>query len=103
LSDPPRIRVVPSAAQQIIEAGEWWGEHRPAAPALFREEIERAFLLIGGQPDIGARASNRLLQGVRRVHLSRIGYHLYYRRTPGGDSVEILALWHARRGTLPLR
>jgi hypothetical protein len=40
---------------------------------------------------------NVSLRGVRRVHLARIRYHLYYRAT--SSAVEVLAFWHARRGT----
>jgi plasmid stabilization system protein ParE len=36
---------------------------------------------------------------VRRVLLHRTRYHLYY--TAGGELVQVLALWHARRGRDP--
>jgi hypothetical protein len=36
---------------------------------------------------------------VQRFHLSRISYHLYYRVR--GDRVEVLAFWHASRGSGP--
>jgi len=97
-----RIRVAPTAARQIREAGEWWVVNRAAVPTLFRDELQRAFILVRGQPAIGARATNAKLEGVRRVRLSRIGYHLYYRIGADGDSIEVLALWHSRRGASPL-
>jgi plasmid stabilization system protein ParE len=37
--------------------------------------------------------------GVRRFHLSRIHYQLYYRLD--ADVVEVLALWHDARGSAP--
>lgn len=35
----------------------------------------------------------------RRIFLSRVRYHLYYRMTD--DAVEVRAFWHASRGTGP--
>jgi len=53
---------------------------------------------IASQPAIGARATNVKLAGVRRVHLARVHYHLYYRVT-SEPAIEILAVWHTSRGT----
>jgi plasmid stabilization system protein ParE len=39
--------------------------------------------------------------GLRRLHLARIGYHLYYRLAPRLRQVQVLAFWHARRGGPP--
>jgi plasmid stabilization system protein ParE len=73
--------------------------NRPAAPRLFREELSRAFDLITEQPEIAPIAPEAEASGVRRFNLSRIRYHLYYRRR--GDAVEVLALWHSSRGSTP--
>lgn len=98
---PLRIKVGRRAAREITKACEWWDTNRPAAPGLLRSEIERAFALIAIQPGIGARSLNAKLTAVRRVHLSRIRYHLYYRARPDQGTVEILALWHTSRGIGP--
>lgn len=66
-----------------------------------RQEIVRVFRLIALQPGVGARAKNARLPGVRRVHLSRVHYHLYYRVRSDPAAVEILAFWHTSRGTSP--
>ena len=95
------IRVVRSAADQIMEASAWWDGNRPKAPDAFREEIERAFELISVQPQIGAKAGNVKLAGVRRIHLSRVRYRLYYRVRESPESVEVLAVWHTSRGAGP--
>jgi plasmid stabilization system protein ParE len=81
------------------EARRWWVENRPKAPHAFLEELRRGFELITGQPLVGSRATNVRVAGVRRIHLSRVRYHLYYRAS--GDSVEVLALWHSSRGSPP--
>jgi plasmid stabilization system protein ParE len=89
------VKVTPSAAGQIEKAAEWWLANRDKAPNAFREEIERGFALISQQPEVGAKATNIKLKNVRRIHLSRIRYFLYYRVMP--DQVEVLALWHFSR------
>lgn len=35
---------------------------------------------------------------MRRVHLARIHYYVYYRVAQSGNSLEILAFWHTSRG-----
>jgi len=94
-----RLQVVPTARRQIETAARWWRANRQAAPHLFREELSRAFDLITEQPEIAPIAPEVDAPGVRRFHLSRIRYHLYYRRR--GEAVEVLALWHSSRGSSP--
>jgi plasmid stabilization system protein ParE len=99
---PLPVFVTASAAAAIREASEWWLENRPAAPTAFAEELERAFAFISVQPGIGARARNVALEGVRRVHLARVRYRLYFRVSPSGGQLEILALWHTSGGEDPI-
>ena len=94
-----KIQVAQSAAQQITEVSEWWQKNRPDAPDAIREELQRVFALISSRPEIGALAVNTSLPGIRRVHLARIRYHLYYRVT--AYAVEVLAFWHSSRGSRP--
>jgi plasmid stabilization system protein ParE len=97
---PLPIRVTRSAAGEISEAAAWWIRNRPAVSEALAEELERAFELIAVQPRLGAIAASSHLSGVRRVHLARIHYHLYYRVYSG--AIEVLAFWHTSRGG-PLR
>jgi plasmid stabilization system protein ParE len=101
VSGPLPIRVVSSAASAIKEAAEWWVTNRPKAPDAFSEELKRAFHLIASHPGIGARAQNVVLPDVRRIHLARVHYHLYYRVRTDSPAIEVLALWHTSRGTEP--
>ena len=80
----------------------WWQANRPAAPAALEEELRRAFALISEHPSVGARALNANLAGVRRIYLSRIRFHLYYLVRSAPEAVEVLALWHASRGSEPV-
>ncbi len=93
------VVVTGRAAAEIDEAAIWWSRNRPAAPGAVREDLVRALSLLASQPGVGAVARNTRLKGVRRVHLSRVRYHVYYRAT--ADSVEVLAFWHASRGRGP--
>jgi hypothetical protein len=90
------------AAEQIRAAADWWRQNRPKAPNAFRQDLDNASSLLAIQPELGARARNTNLAGVRRVHLVRIRYDLYYRVVEGPPrQLEILALWHSSRGIDP--
>jgi plasmid stabilization system protein ParE len=65
------------------------------------DDLERAFELVAAQPGIGARALNSNKEGIRRLLLSRTGYYLYYQVNAEAGRLEILALWHSRRGREP--
>jgi hypothetical protein len=102
VTDPLPVVASELAADQIRVAESWWRANRTKAPNAFREDLENASALLTIQPAIGARARNAKLAGVRRVHLSRVRYDLYYRVIKGPPKrVEILALWHSSRGTDP--
>ncbi len=93
------VRFSTRAADEIEAADRWWKRNRPAAASAITEELQRAMELITRQPSAGALARNARLAGVRRVSLTRVSYHLYYRVTP--EAVEVLAFWHVRRGSPP--
>lgn len=94
-----KVEITPRAAAQIERAAEWWAENRPAAPDAIRIDFQEALLLLARQPGVGARSRTIRYPDLRRLFLSRIGYHIYYRVTAG--KLVILAFWHARRGTGP--
>ena len=94
------INITRLASEQIYEAASWWRANRPAASEALEEELRQAFHLISLQPAMGAIATNARLAGVRRIHLSRIRYFLYYRVSTSG--IEVLGLWHSSRGEAPV-
>jgi len=94
-----KVRVSKHAQGQIERAAQWWDEHRELAPRAFDEDIANAFLLLGAEPLIGALFPSQSARGLRRLHLARIRYHLYYRIR--GRTVEVVAFWHTSRGTGP--
>lgn len=95
------VRIVASAAVAIADAAKWWVENRPKAPAAFAEELARGLDLVASEPAIGAKARNAKLPGLRRIHLARIRYYLYYRVRSSPAAIEVLALWHSSRGSGP--
>ncbi len=94
-----KVRVTKRAQAQIDRAARWWDENRRLAPEAFDEELAEAFTLLGVEPGIGAPMSNARAQSVRRLHLARIHYFLYYRTR--GEEVQVLALWHTSQGGGP--
>ncbi|MEP7011663.1 MAG: type II toxin-antitoxin system RelE/ParE family toxin [Acidobacteriota bacterium] len=93
------LRFSPRANREIRAASRWWDENRPAAPEAFREAITKAFDVIASRPESGALATNVQLPRVRRLHIHRVHYYLYYRIKANRTFVEILSLWHTSRDT----
>ena len=93
------VEVTSRAAAQIERAARWWAENRPAAPNAIARDFEEAKNLLARQPGVGARSSTLRYPHVRRLLLSRVRYHIYYRTASG--KVVVLAFWHSSRGTEP--
>jgi plasmid stabilization system protein ParE len=71
------------AVAQVEEVARWWAENRPGARDAVRQDLTKALGLIALQPECGTPAQNARLAGVRRIHLSRLNYFLYYRLARG--------------------
>ena len=94
------VEITPRAAAQVERAARWWAENRPSAPEAIRIDFDETQTLLARQPGIGARSATPRYPDLRRVYLSRVRYHVYYRVVPG--KVVVLAFWHASRGSGPL-
>jgi len=99
----PALQVVFTrrAARQVETAASWWKVNRPAALHAVRDDLAAALTLIADQPSCGAPTASRRSRGVRRIHLTRIDYHVYYRLAARLRQVQVVAFWHARRGSPP--
>jgi plasmid stabilization system protein ParE len=80
------VEITPRAAAQIERAAEWWAVNRPAAPDAIRTDFQEALLLLSRQPGVGAKSRTARYPDLRRLFLSRVGYHIYYRVKPGAWS-----------------
>ena len=96
---PLQIRVKPRARQEILRAAQWWQLNRPAAPGAIDSDLKAALSALVEQPGIGSLVSNTRDAGTRRLYLVRTGYFVYYR--PKGQFLDVVAFWHASRGSEP--
>ena len=87
------------AAREVERVVEWWTANRPAAPGAVRRDLEAAVNVLLVQPDIGARVEEASSPDVRRIHLDRIRYWVYYRVR--SNRLEVLSVWHSSRGSGP--
>ena len=101
MSERYTVSFTPRASRQVAEAKRWWRANRTKAPNALEEELRTSLDLIATTPGIGAVARNIALPGVRRIVLNRVNYYLYYRPKIESRTVEVVALWHVRRGTGP--
>jgi plasmid stabilization system protein ParE len=77
----------------------WWATNRREAQVSIRAELDDALARIVEQPRIGQLVPHTRLTAVRRRLLRRSRYYIYWRLV--GDDIEILAFWHASRGSPP--
>jgi plasmid stabilization system protein ParE len=94
-----QLRFTARAAAQIERAERWWLANRLSAPLALRDDLKGAFTLLLRQPGAGAKVANARLPSVRRLHLGRVRYFVYYRVQ--GDDLLILTVWHASRRPVP--
>ena len=94
------IEITPRAALHIEQAAQWWAENRLAAPDAIRLDLEEALTLLAQHPGIGSRSKSKRYTDLRRLFLSRVGYHAYYRVE--GNRLIVMAFWHASRGSGPV-
>ena len=93
------LRITTRAADEVERAENWWVENRTSAPLAIREDLKASFALLLRQPGVGVKVANTRLSGVRRLHLGRIRYFVYYRLK--GDELIVLSVWHENRGAVP--
>lgn len=94
-----RVEFTDAATDQTEAAATWWRAHRPAAPALFDDELAYALDLLGRMPPPTQVWGEVESKPVRKVRLPRTGHALYF--TIEDDLVTVHALWHGARGSGP--
>jgi hypothetical protein len=96
-----KLRVGKRAQQQAKRIEAWWVEHRPAAPTLFLDELERTFRYIVQVRDAGVRWPTPRRPTLRRILMTRSQNHVYFVIDESNATVHVLAVWGAPRGTTP--
>jgi len=94
MSLPLRVRFQARAAGEVAETDAWWRANRDAAD-LFAQELSDMIAILAEAPGVGSPALDSELVPVRRVVFRKTRYHVYFRVV--ADTLEILAVWHARR------
>ena len=96
---PLELFVSRRAAREVERIVQWWTLNRPAAPGAVRQDLQAALNLLLVQPDVGARVKEASSPDIRRFHLDRVRYWVYYRVRR--NRLEVLSLWHSSRGSGP--
>ena len=78
---------------------DWWEDNRPDAPNALADDLQDMLARVSLNPSIGEAVQSRRLSRVRRRPLRRTRYHLYFRTA--GEDIEVVAFWHASRGSGP--
>jgi plasmid stabilization system protein ParE len=94
-----QVKISSRAAKQVQKAAEWWEQNRPAAPGAIGADFGEAVALLAEQSGMGSKYEGARAPGVRRLFLGRVGYFIYYKVK--GDTLQVLALWHASRDHQP--
>lgn len=95
------VELIPEARARLREQTQWWENNRPAARALYAQEVKRALQLLAHAPQMGTPYQQRHAQGFRRLLLRRIQIHIYYRYDADKAEVTVHAIWPALRGKSP--
>mgnify|MGYP001034219991 CR=1 FL=1 len=96
-----KVEIQPEAHEQLAALDQWWRTHRPAAPTLVLDELERAIGLLKDNPEIGRNYTHGGLSNIRYLRLRKTPYLLYYHYESGGDAVTIVSAWSGARHRRP--
>ena len=95
-----RVKLSLDAREEIRAAMAWWKLNRAKGPRLLRDELRSAFALLAAHPLVGKRAVGAPeTSGIRFLLLRGSRFLVYY--SVHEEDVEVLAFWHASRGTRP--
>ena len=96
-----KLRVGKRAQKQAESIGEWWVEHSPASPDLFAGELEQTFHHICSVHVAGVGWQTPRRPTLRRILMPRSQNHVYFEIHERTQTVHVLAIWRAPRGTVP--
>jgi plasmid stabilization system protein ParE len=96
-----KLRIGKRAQKQADKIEEWWVEHRPAAPTLFTDELERTFRYLCQMRSAGIRWPTPRRPMLRRILMPRTENHVYFLVDEKTEVVHVLAIWGAPKGRTP--
>lgn len=96
-----KVRITARARSHVRGRREWWVRHRPAAVALFDEELEQALHLVAEMPMAGTPWPTARNAKLRRMLMPRTHSHVYFHFDETAGVVVVLAVWGAARGRAP--
>ena len=94
-----KVKIAPTARQQIAELVEWWDTHRQAARVRVEDAVVTALDAILSNPELGPRYSKE--PRYRMWRLKGTPYVLFYRIDEAADTIWIAVAWSAKRGAGP--
>lgn len=97
---PFRIGLHPRAAADIDQVARWWSKNRPAAPGLFLDELDRAFMTIAERPEIGRKVALKAYPNARTYVLPRSGHLIIYNVDADSGTVAVARVRHGKRRPL---
>ena len=87
----PRLVLRPQAEAELLDARDWYEEHRPGLGGAFVTEIDMAIARIVKAP----LAYPRVQGEIRRTLVRRFPYAVYFHAT--SDEIVVLGVVHGRR------
>lgn len=96
-----KLRVGKRAQKQAANIEHWWVEHRAASPDLFAGELEQTFHHICSVSVAGVGWPTPRRPTLRRILMPRSQSHVYFEIHEQTQTVHVLAIWGAPRGTTP--
>jgi plasmid stabilization system protein ParE len=100
---PATLRLSSELVVQAERADRWWREHRPAARALFAEELATTLARIRDLPLSGRPFPRPRYPRLRRAELGKTRYFVVYEYDEAADTVLVHTVWSpARRRGPPL-
>ncbi len=94
-----RVVVTEAAATELEAVARWWAGQGRGSPMTLVEEFDDACRRLAEGPGIGVRVKSR--HHVRRCHLERARYWVYYLVDEDHDVVSVLHVWHTSREGAP--
>ena len=96
-----KLRVAKRAQREAARIEQWWVQNRPAQATLFTDELEATFRHICNVRIAGVRWPTLRQPTLRRILMPRSLNHMYFVIDDRGQTVDVLAIWGAPRGTTP--